>query len=464
MSPAAPVWASGEQSTDIPVEQDAAKASGPPRTSPREAPLPTAPPAESANVADQAPNVGGPVAPPPSHHDWKRLLELLDAVLPETAEDLGMTVTHWEAAGRIPTSESKLLKAAVGGWALGAQLHQQNGGLSLRLTAAQPGRKTLLVREEPVNEGSLEVRAVSMLRDLSRGSASVKPAPTPMSPREIAPYASDGKAVLAVTGALVGAYVGFAVERTGSSDDVALVYPLMTLGAGVGVGVSMVIAQEWDMDVPKAWYLAAAAGWPTTAATLIAEGQALDEDSSRYGYGLIGTASGLALGTAALALGQIDNGDAVLVHSGALFGMLYGGLAQSFINPDSALLPSSGMGIGMGLGVLVAGAWATQQAAIPEERILFVDLGAVLGGMAGAALASPALVGEEISDMENRLWLTSVAIGSLGGGLLGYAFTDSPSSAKGSGHALRVSPYFAQLDLGQPEAPRASTFGVHAIW
>ena len=112
--------------------------------------------------------------------------------------------------------------------------------------------------------------------------------------------------------------------------------------------------------------------------------------------------------------GDVGEGGAVLTHSGGAFGMLFGAGTEIAIEGSSDVTPTRGMGIGTGLGVLVAGATATQ-VDISSSRMLAIDLSVSLGGLSGAALASPLLFVEEPDETHTRLWVGAAALGAVAG-------------------------------------------------
>jgi ABC-type enterobactin transport system permease subunit len=84
--------------------------------------------------------------------------------------------------------------------------------------------------------------------------------------------------------------------------------------------------------------------------------------------------------------------------------------------------------------------------------VVYADLGAALGALSGAALASPFLAGRRIDGKEDRLWAASTGAGLLLGATLGVLLAPSPSAApsplvsglKGWSPSFGPSP-FAQL-------------------
>jgi hypothetical protein len=273
------------------------------------------------------------------------------------------------------------------------------------------------------------VRALTMTRDVVQAGRRAPEEPSkghPSSPGASGPYVvparSQGRAVLALNAAAFGGYVGFSLQRASGSDDARLTYPLIALGTGIGLGASMIVADEWDVGLGDAWFLAAGAWWPAASGFLLADGYGAKKDD-RYVYGLVGAVGGIALSTTALSFRGMGEGGATLAHSGGAFGMLLGGMTDLAVKGQVDVTPTRGMGYGAGAGVLLAGALATQ-VQVASSRVLLIDLGAGLGGLAGAAAASPLVFGKEHTQGKDRAWLGSVAAGTLAGGVVSYFITE----------------------------------------
>jgi hypothetical protein len=86
------------------------------------------------------------------------------------------------------------------------------------------------------------------------------------------------------------------------------------------------------------------------------------------------------------------------------------------------------MGYGAGLGWLATAAVATWVRVSPS-RVLSIDLGAIVGGLGGAALASPLLFDAPTPDQQ-RTWLGITAGGSLLGAGVAWYMTRASSRAK----------------------------------
>jgi hypothetical protein len=61
------------------------------------------------------------------------------------------------------------------------------------------------------------------------------------------------------------------------------------------------------------------------------------------------------------------------------------------------------------------------------SRVLLVDLSAGLGALTGAAVASPLVFGDNVGPTRNRLWLSSIALGTFVGAGIGVFTTRGPA-------------------------------------
>lgn len=364
--------------------------------------------------------------------DLAPLSDELAALLVEAVRDFGLRpIAATEAT---PKSVAELSEWHPESWLLRPSLLWIGPQLAVRLAVRPPGRKVVSVREQLAEKGSFEIQVLGMLRDLLRQQPPTELAsrasPPPLTYPEVPAAArSEGRAVLALHAAALGGYLGFALQRASGSNDARLTYPLAALGAGVGLGASFVVSDEWDVSTARAWYLGAGLVWPGLGTLLAIEPGDLGSASDEYIVGLLGAVGGVTLATASLSLGDVDEGGAVLTHSGGAFGLLLGGLSQMAIQGDTELMPARGMGIGAVVGSIVAGAVASQLETPSPSDLLFADLSALLGGLVGAAVGTPLLVGQDRSATRDRLWIASVGLGALSGGVLGLWLTRGEGSA-----------------------------------
>ena len=107
---------------------------------------------------------------------------------------------------------------------------------------------------------------------LRRGAKSQVAGATPAKAASSSDDAGPGRPVLALNAAVLGGYVGFTIQKASGSADARLVYPLVALGTGLGLGASLLVADEWNITSGDAWYLAAGMWWPAASGFLLAEG------------------------------------------------------------------------------------------------------------------------------------------------------------------------------------------------
>ena len=91
-----------------------------------------------------------------------------------------------------------------------------------------------------------------------------------------------------------------------------MLYPLLALGTGIGIGAALLVADEWDVTTGDAWFLAAGGGWGAASGFLLAAGRRRAAAHDRYSWGVGGGFIGLGLATVALTRTSMDDGDATL--------------------------------------------------------------------------------------------------------------------------------------------------------
>lgn len=360
----------------------------------------------------------------------------LDSVLTDAIQELGFILDLSRRSQSLsePPTELELLERAreIGALVVSPRIEPRGRELLVRITVASPDSPVLRVRIAQVSEGELAVRAAVMLRDLTSSKPSLSrsrgpevPALEPPVHTALAvPARSAGRATLALNAAIFGGAVGYSIQRSSGSEDPRLLYPLMALGTGMGLGAAMIIAEEWDVGIGDAWYLSAGAWWPGMAGLLIADASQVDASSERYSFALAGAGAGLGLATVALTFKGMGEGGALLAHSGGAFGTFLGGLTELAVHGSAdGATPNLGMGYGAAGGVLLAGALATQIQPSPS-RVLSLDIGAGLGGLAGAAVTSPFLFGKRTVGRDRSFLVTTIA-GTLVGGAVGWLVAPS---------------------------------------
>ena len=391
------------------------------------------------------PNVADP-------HVLARAQEL-DATLRDAVQDLGYTLDIADPGPIVGhTRDQDLVERAskIGGplsgtsagtWVLSARLEYQGGNTYLvRIVAVPPKGRELRVRVDSVKGEDVAVRGLVLLRDLLSPQLAEKAETSERERERVDASAasgnvmtvglrSPGRAVLAVNGALFGAYVAYSVQHSSGSDDPRVLYPLLALGTGVGLGGALLVSDEWDISTGDAWFLSAGAWWGAGAGVLIANGRGVQPLSDRYAWGIGSGIAGIGLATFALTRAKMDEGDAMLAHSGGGIGMFLGSVIDLAYRGTLDGTPYSGAGYGSAFGVVAGGALATFVQTSPS-RVLLVDAGAGLGALAGAAAASPLLF-ENATEGKNRAFLAATAGGTLlGGGLTWFLTRDAPKKSE----------------------------------
>jgi len=397
----------------------------------------------------------------------------LDLTLSDAAQDLGFTLDLSERASQDDRELGDLeviTRAAKGTrWVVYPSIEMQGSDMVVRLLGVAPGSKVAMVRTEIVKASELAVRPVVMLRDVlaarppaSAGESPSRPSGRIETPPALAiPARSQGRSVLSLNGALFGGFIGYSVQRGSGSDDPRLLFPLMALGTGLGLGASTIVAEEWDVGLGDAWYLSAAAWWPALSGLFLARSRVDSDPSTEYSFALIGALSGLGLATTSLALGGgMGQGGALMTHSGGAFGTLFGAMTELAIRgeaPAKGDAPNRGLGYCAGIGVVLAGVAAIRND-IEPSRVLAIDLGAGLGGLGGAAVTSPFIFRQRTAAGDRAFLLTTMG-STIAGGAAAYWFTRKPAPGKTAGPA--VLPFAGPIgESVAPSGARAPVIGV----
>lgn len=429
-------------------------------------------PEDVEGIAD-APSVAEPqVLPPPSAPSPPFEPEALAALLADAATDLGLVperppvvVVSVDDCTVVEEAQPAPGKVIIRGW-----LGHKGEHWWLRVSVTKDDATTHTSRVG-LDDENYEVQAIRALALTVKSSPEQKAAKErqQVSPAATSVDTSQGKATLATHGAALGGYFGFALESAGGDVDTRLVYPLVALGAGVGLATALIVAEEWPVDRASAWYISGGGTWLTLAGVMVASELSLEHPTDRYPYGLIGTAVGLGVSTLVVSQRDVSEAEAVFSHSGAIFGALMGGFAQELIDPVTGRFPKLGVGIGTTGGWLLASlGTARVLPGITATRVLFADLGGFLGTLVGAAAASPAVVNQgEPRRAERRAFvgasLGGLVLGSVVGYWLGGSVDEVSESLPVSLRATTLGPTLASTPFEQG-LPAATAFTLFRKW
>lgn len=419
---------------------------------------PATPPAPAdAPVSDASPSASAPPAAADAH-----TTAAVAHALEEGAIDLDIDALVLPEGDMDGAIERRAASAPSLKWLVGYRITRLGEQARLEISAVPPDSRVRRVAVEVFDAARLELRAMVLLREVVH-VARPRTAGTQAAVVEKPKERSAGRAILALNGALLGGYIGVSLQQASDSEDDRLLYPLAALGVGLGLGASMLIADEWDITTEDAWFISAGLIWPTASGSLIAASYDV-APNDRYLYGLSGAAVGLTLAGVTVAKGGVHSGSATIAHSGGAFGQGLGALTEGIVEGNLEDAPLRGMGYGTGIGVLTAGVLATQVEA-SSSRVLLVDLAALLGGLTGGALATPLLLADDVDDTRRRMWFGSIAAGTLIGGALGVLAT-ADEQGEGTAETYRVLPYggvIAESRVGERSAP-AYGGGVQGIF
>jgi hypothetical protein len=382
-------------------------------------------------------------APTSAEGELAPLAASLDALLADTAQDLGLNVDRGPRPAPDPAhlGDAELLDLArsSGRVLILPSLRAvaaASRDVELRVVLADPAARSLRVRSERITRDDVAVRAVVFLRDLVAdlgGAARPRPPePAPTGSVVTTPPRGTGRPVLLVSSTLFGGFAGYSIQRASGSSDPRVLYPLLAVGAGIGLGASIIASDEWEISAGESWYLAAGVMWPTLAGHLLYQGRFSPRvESDRWVFGLVGGTTGVTLSILGLTLHGMSDGGALLAHSGGSLGLVFGGITEALVRGDISHTPFAGMGYGAGLGWLAAAALATQIRVIPPARVLTVDLGALVGGLGGAAIGSPLLL-HEPDAARQRGWLAATGGGAIIGATVALIVTRGAKKAEDS--------------------------------
>lgn len=377
-----------------------------------------------AGISARAPRASEAVA--------ERRLDELTSTLRDAASELGYEVELSPSEPPLPEDDAELLELAQRDHVtcVVSALEPRGSGYRLRVAMASPGRPELRVRYADVAMNDVPAKGLVLLRALLRQSErearrAPEPAPATDTPDPSRVASSSelrvGRAILAANAGVLGALTGFAVQRASGSDDPRVLFPLLALGSGAGLAAGLIVADEFELDASQALFLASGAWWGVGSGLLVANGREVEPFSDRYLWGLGGGVAGTALSAAWMARRKMDSGGLVLENSGAVFGLALGGLTESFVRGSTTEPPRTGAGVGAMAGLALAAGTASF-VRLPSGRILLVDLGAAVGGLAGAAIASP-LVFRNVTEADARGFFAATAGGLLAGGAITWWLT-----------------------------------------
>lgn len=228
----------------------------------------------------------------------------------------------------------------------------------------------------------------------------------------------SGRGKLVFGGTLYGIWAGVAFDIIADIEDSrALVVPPL-LGGAVGLTLSLLGTRDGEITNAQAWSTITGFDYGTYSGLIW--GAAADGDEEVVVGSALG--AGLAGGVAAILLTRgrhPKQGDVEMVRSGGLWGFATGGLVAALVQPEDSRATFTLMGLGMN-GGLAAGLALAQVYDLPRNRMLFIDTGALGGGLLGFAAAFLA-IGSPDGDSDARI-LAGLALAGLYAGMAVAAY------------------------------------------
>ena len=260
---------------------------------------------------------------------------------------------------------------------------------------------------------------------------------------------SNGRSELVINqtvlGAFLGTVLGDAVDRKtnncasenvdcGNNNGSRAAAGLL-LGAGAGLGASLLLTRDGYFDTGRAMVIDLAGGWGITSGFLLASATKMDAVSN-FEFLAFSTGLGSILGSAILTRNKsYPSGDIGLAKSGMLWGALlplgfYLSIAK---NPDTQAMAWTVLG-GGNLGLLSM-ALIAPQLEWNRKKSIWLDVGGVIGGTTGLAL------GALLSPDNGRVIAAGSVVGSVIGISTAVLLTIHNGSARPNGKEAHAPAY-----------------------
>lgn len=268
------------------------------------------------------------------------------------------------------------------------------------------------------------------------------------------PGNAAGRVILAGHGALFGAFAAATMLDAVSSVTARVRYPVLLIGAGVGLVAALLAHDEWDLDARQAWLVGAAMRWGVLMG--VGAGIAVANDrTDRLVGGVLGGLAGVVGG--GLLVGRDMSGRAIAaLDSFAAWGLTLGaaiGVALRAELGDTVALPAvGGIAIGLGSGIALG---RTRTASM--RTLAAINGGAAMG--AAISAGSVLLIAEQASaSRQTRTRALGIAIGA--GALLGGLSGRLVAAATRADLPARAS-VSVQSDVSGGSVP---SFGLEGSW
>ena len=200
-------------------------------------------------------------------------------------------------------------------------------------------------------------------------------------------------------------YVAFSIQRASGSDDPRLLYPLLTLGTGIGLGSALLVAEEWNVGTGDAWTLVRrrVVGRRAGARSSRTDGRCSRSPIATRGASAA-VSSGIGLATfAAHARARPTRATPFSSTPAPRSGSASARSATSSTAASSNETPVHRRRATARRSASSRGGTLATFVQVSPSRVLLIDLGAGLGAAAGAAAREPARLRELSPDEDARI-------------------------------------------------------------
>jgi len=244
------------------------------------------------------------------------------------------------------------------------------------------------------------------------------------------------------------------VDDLGSEDGLRVAGGAL-LGLGVGLGATLLATHDREVNTGDVVTIDSAASWGLVNGLLWP--MVANADSSRpYALsGLLGDLAGLGAGLWIASSVDLTPGEASLFQMSFTDGLLvglFGAMAVLGADTDKDLRTSVAVGLGAGNAALVGSVLTGLGTPMGRRRIMWMQLGAAMGGLSGLGL------GWVIAPDEPRAWFGTLALGLPVGGLVAYLVSEDSDvhNQRFDPNGAAVSMRNGEIELRAPSLQLAS--------
>lgn len=226
-----------------------------------------------------------------------------------------------------------------------------------------------------------------------------------------------GRVLLAGHGAIFGALASATLLDTVSTATARVRYPVLLIGAGFGLATALLSHDEWELDGRQAWLVGAAMRWGVAMG--FGAGLAIASGSNER---LVGGVLGGIVGTigGGLLVRRRMNGTAIAALDsfaawGLGFGTAMGAIFRDELGDTMALPAVGGIAVGIGSGIALG-----RTRVLSLRTLLAIDAGAAGGAAIGAG--SALIVADAVGatrDGRTRAMGIALGVGGVLGGVAG---------------------------------------------